>query len=60
MKPRLTISLDPKAYDQLRALAREEDRSLSWLVGQAIKDFLGRHTIAEQLEIPVSAPGDER
>ena len=48
---RLTISLDSQAYARLQTLAREEDRSLSWLIGQAVKEFLTRHAVAEQLEI---------
>lgn len=51
---RLTISLEADDYRRLCVLARAEDRSLSWLVGRALKTFLDRHAIAEQLAMPDS------
>lgn len=59
MKPRrLTISLDRDAYARLQILAEAEDRSLSWLIGQAVQDFLAKNALAEQLEFP--EPASER
>ena len=49
---RLTISLEAGDYRRLCVLARAEDRSLSWLVGRALKAFLDRHAVAEQLPMP--------
>ena len=53
MKPhRLTISLEADDYRRLCVLSRAEDRSLSWLVGRALRAFLDRHAVAEQLPMP--------
>ncbi len=41
-KRRLTFSLDAKDYEALVQLAREEDRSLSWTVCQAVRVLLRR------------------
>ena len=49
---RLTISLDAYDYRRLCVLARAEDRSLSWLVGRALKAFLDQHGVPEQLAMP--------
>ena len=49
---RLTISLEAGDYRRLTVLARAEDRSLSWLVGRALRVFLDRHAVAEQLPMP--------
>lgn len=49
---RLTISLEADDYRRLCVLARSEDRSLSWLVGRALRAFLDRHGVAEQLAMP--------
>ena len=49
---RLTISLEADDYRRLCVLARSEDRSLSWLVGRALKGFLDRHGVPEQLAMP--------
>ena len=49
---RLTISLKADDYRRLCVLARTEDRSLSWLVGRALRAFLEQHAVAEQLAIP--------
>ena len=49
---RLTISLEADDYRRLCVLARSEDRSLSWLVCRALRTFLDRHAVAEQLAMP--------
>ena len=49
---RLTISLEPDDYRRLCVLAQAEDRSLSWLVGRALRAFLDRHGVPEQLAMP--------
>ncbi len=49
---RLTVSLEADDYRRLCVLARAEDRSLSWLVGRALKAFLDRHGVPEQLAMP--------
>ena len=50
---RLTISLEAEDYRRLCVLARTEDRSLSWLVGRALRTFLDEHAVAEQLPMLV-------
>ena len=49
---RLTISLETDDYRRLCVLARTEDRSLSWLVGRALRTFLDQHAVPEQLPMP--------
>lgn len=39
-KKRLTISLDLIDYTALEELAARGDRSLSWLIGQAVKSYV--------------------
>lgn len=39
-KKRLTISLDPTDYAALEELATRGERSLSWLIGQAVKSYV--------------------
>ena len=39
-KKRLTISLDTPDYDELQALAERDDRSLSWVISQAVKRYI--------------------
>lgn len=60
-KPRrLTISLDPGDYGQLVELAERDQRSLSWVIGQAVREFLDRHPAPKQLELPVKRNGGRR
>lgn len=40
MKRRLTISLDEADYRALEQLAEQDDRSLSWIICQAVKLYL--------------------
>lgn len=37
---RITVSLDSRDYDGLVDLSAREERSLSWLVAQAVKQYL--------------------
>lgn len=39
-KRRLTISLDVDDYDEVRRLAESDDRSLSWVINEAVKCYL--------------------
>jgi predicted transcriptional regulator len=48
---RITIQLDPEQASALEAMAGRRDRSLSYLVRQAVADYLSRQ---EGLSVPVS------
>jgi predicted transcriptional regulator len=39
-KIRITVGLEQRDYDALATLAEQEERSLSWMVAQAVKEFL--------------------
>jgi hypothetical protein len=39
-KIRITVGLEQRDYDALTALAEREERSLSWMVAQAVKELL--------------------
>ena len=39
---RLTVSLDAADYDALNYIAKEKDASLSWVIRQAIRQFVQR------------------
>lgn len=39
-KRRLTISLDIADYEEVERLAERDDRSLSWVIGEAVKCYL--------------------
>ena len=54
MKHRLTITLRDPEYSELTQVASEEERSLSWLIGQAVKEFLTRHASGRQLGLPLT------
>ena len=45
-KKRLTISLDPMDYAALEELATRGERSLSWLIGQAVKSYVKTVNVA--------------
>lgn len=40
MKRRLTISLDERDYVELERLADQDQRSMSWVICQAVKRYL--------------------
>ena len=48
----MTIGFEADDYRRLCALARTQDRSLSWLVGRTLRAFLDEHAVAEQLPMP--------
>lgn len=39
-KTRITVGLEQRDYENLAALAEQEERSLSWMVAQAVKELL--------------------
>lgn len=39
-KRRLTISLEPDDYLEIAELARDDDRSLNWVINEAVKCYL--------------------
>lgn len=49
-KIRITVGLEKPQYEALAALAEEEQRSLSWMAAQAVKQFLGRRERRYPLE----------
>lgn len=51
-KRRLTISLDTPDYAELTTIADQEDRSLSWVVSQAVKVYLERAKQSEGRALP--------
>lgn len=40
--PRVTVSVTPRDYDTLNALAEKDDVSVSWVVRRAIQEYLLR------------------
>jgi hypothetical protein len=38
--PRVTIGFDPDDYQDLRRIADEQERSVSWIVRKAVRQFL--------------------
>ena len=57
-KRRLTVSLERTDYEALLTVAEQEERSLSWLIGRALKMYLQEHAVAEQLTLPQGAGPD--
>lgn len=51
-KRRLTISLDAPDYADLQELADQDDRSLSWIVSQAVKVYLERSKQRDARALP--------
>ena len=47
---RLTVSLEPQDYDALADLAVARDVSLSWLIRQAVRQFIDRAQSADNRE----------
>ncbi len=41
-KRKLAAYVDPAIYDALEAMAAEQDRSVSWLVAAALREYLAR------------------
>ena len=40
---RVTLTLDPEDYRSFERIARESDVSVSWLIRQAMREFLDRY-----------------
>ena len=43
----ISVRMPEEHDEQLRKLAKQEDRSVNWLVGRAIKEFLDRNPVHE-------------
>lgn len=50
---RITVSLSEPDHNTLLGLSEQYDVSLSWLVRQAVADFIEKHR-AGQLQLPLS------
>jgi len=48
---RITIGLEQRDYDALAALAEQEQRSLSWMVAQAVKQLVAGRQEGAQFRI---------
>ena len=48
---RLTISLDDRDYERIVALAQGEERSLSWVICRAVKEYLRLHKVPLQEDL---------
>jgi hypothetical protein len=44
---RLTVNLEPREYDALRTLAREQDVPIAWLIRRSVKAFLTLCTVGD-------------
>ena len=51
---RLTVNLEPREYETLRALAREQDVPLSWLIRRMVSAFLVSRPADNPLGAPIS------
>ena len=51
VKNRITVNLEDSEFQTLQRLATDVDRSLAWLGRQAIRDFLQRERVSEQLTL---------
>lgn len=56
-KFRITVSLEERDYEALTTLADREERSLSWLVAQAVKRYLENRD--EGLQYPLRFSREE-
>lgn len=52
---RITVGLEKPDYDALTAVAEQEDRSLSWLVAQAVKSYLRERDRGFQYRLQLDA-----
>jgi predicted transcriptional regulator len=51
---RLSVSLDPQTYAELRALARGSDVSTAWMMRRAVTELIARvKQPGETLELPL-------
>ncbi len=58
--PRLTITMDEDDYEQVSRLAHAEERSLSWVIGKAVKEFLRERRLLEQRPLFDASVGERR
>lgn len=54
---RITVGLEPRDYDGLVDLAAREERSLSWLVAQAVRQYLAAREDHLQYQIHFQGEG---
>jgi len=48
---RFTVSINFEDFEALSAIKQQEERSMSWVIGQAIKVYLASRP--RQLELPI-------
>ena len=59
LKKRLTISLNEDDHEALSKMAEVEERSLSWVVNQAVKHFLSGKGIQQSFSIKTMEHGSK-
>lgn len=59
MKHRITVNLDSEDYSALLSLAKQNDRSLSWLASCAVKKYLEQYDSSKQQELPLTVEQGE-
>lgn len=42
-QPRVPVALPQETYEAIRAIATEEERSMSWILAQAAKEWIKGH-----------------
>lgn len=57
---RITISVDPDDYASMERLAEDSRFSTSWLIRQAMREFLERRESDDMINIPLRNQGSER
>ncbi len=56
---RLTVSLEAQDYDALNAIALANDASLSWVIRQAIRQFVDRSKEDDEQQVTKSGIGQK-
>ncbi len=41
MKEQITLTIDPEVLEKLREMSKAKSQSLSWMINQALRAFLG-------------------
>jgi predicted transcriptional regulator len=59
-KNRLTISLDHDSYTALAELAKQRERSMSWIISRALKGFLQTEKQQATKRLPDGDLGNDR
>ena len=58
---RLTVSLEEQDYQALDKIARARDASISWVIRQAIRQFIETSTVSPPQPLPPSnEPGSDQ